>query len=199
MGLEIKCDALHNGEPFTGKLYVDSEQLKYSGPGISWFLALSAPFRCAVEGEFLHIVVGATKLRFHIGPDVSKWEKKILHPPTLGDKLGLKPGTRVWLDGTFPPALKSSLELKECVECKKTVDANLAFLILDHKKQLPKIRKLKDRLSPHTPIWILYPKGIDEIKESDVMNEAALCGLGPSKIASFDDRLTAMRYGVKRS
>jgi Protein of unknown function (DUF3052) len=59
-----------------------------------------------------------------------------------------------------------------------------------------RIRPLERYLERNGAIWVIRPKGSTDIKEVDVIEAGKRAGLVDNKIASFTDRLSAMRLVI---
>ena len=51
-------------------------------------------------------------------------------------------------------------------------------------------------LKPDGALWIVYPKGVPEIREMDVLLAGREAGLKDTKVASFSATHTALRFVI---
>lgn len=197
MGLEAKCRARVEDRLVTGRLHLDSASLSFGGRGCKWSLDLGPGVKTKVEQGWLLVSFGKRQASFELGDDAAKWTEKIQNPPSRAKKLGIKAGSRCWLFGKFPADFLSELAssgTEVAADFEKDV---LAFVLVETKRDLKRVVATAARLSPRQSLWIVWPKGDAQLTQADVMNCAASCGMGPSKVAAFDKRLTAMRYAKK--
>src|SRR5205085_9312448 len=94
MGQEINCRASFNDQAGVGRAHLETDHVLFRGA-----FRVKLPFkemtRVASEGDSLVIEGQQGLATFELGAQASKWAQKILNPPTLLDKLGVKPGLRV--------------------------------------------------------------------------------------------------------
>ena len=94
MGRELACAAVVNGERVQGRALLETDALVFRGDA-----RLSIPLRevSDVQTERGRLTVnhpGGTAI-FELGREAESWARRIRHPPTRQDKLGVKPGQRV--------------------------------------------------------------------------------------------------------
>ena len=142
----------------------------------------------------LEVRYGSETARFELGPQAEVWAHKILNPPTLMDKLGVKPGMSVALlsvsDEQFDSAL-GKIDLK-ISRGKVPSDADFIFLGAESKPELKRIAPLGRALKSNGAIWVVYPKGRKDITQAQVMEAGLATGLVDNKVCSFSATLTAI-------
>src|ERR1043165_4196809 len=103
MGLEAKCRVEYSpktGEKQSGegKALCETSELLFRGP-----FKLKIPFKSiskfGAKAGKLTVKFPEGSAVFDLGKDAEKWYLKIRYPRSLMDKLGLKPGLRVNVDG----------------------------------------------------------------------------------------------------
>jgi hypothetical protein len=197
MGMETKCLARCEDQLVTGKLHLDSTALSFSGAGLKWSLELGTGVKTKEERGWLVVWRGKKQAAFELGAAAAKWAQKILHPPSRAKKLGLKAGLRCWLASKFPAEFVLELAAAGATTTKRHDECQLGFLLLEKKEHLAKLVTAANLLRPKVSLWVVWPKGDTELTQAEVMKCAADCGMGPSKVAAFDSRLTAMRFAKK--
>src|SRR5205807_9930433 len=123
-----------------------------------------------------------------------KWADKILHPPTRASKLGIKTGLTVRVSGEFADDFVA--ELKALEKCAPRAKADLVFLVAPDRKALAEIAKLSTALQPAGALWVVYPKGVAEIREVEVIEAGRTAGLKDVKVASFSPTHTALKFVI---
>lgn len=198
MGLEAKCEAKFTSEKtVAGKLHLDSVSLAFSSKEQKWKCDLVNISKLKVDEGWLQIGTGKNAVRFQLGEAADRWKTKILNPPTRLDKLGLKKGMVCLLKGKFDIEFIQQLSEAE-IRISRTLDAAQVVLAQCEKtKELDKLRDLLESAKVKTHFWIVWPKGVQEITQAEVMKFAKSFGMGPGKNCSFDDRLSAMRFTKK--
>lgn len=150
----------------------------------------------SADGEDLIVTWGKEKATFTLGETVApKWARKILHPPSLLDKLGIKDGHTVGVGGGFDPSFIAELKSRvEPVELRAGREYDVMLLKLLAPADLPAIPDHVPLLAPAGAMWVVYPKGGVGIKESEVRKAALEAGLVDNKTCAFSDTLTALRW-----
>jgi hypothetical protein len=189
MGQELDCTLHYRKRTLTGKAYLETAFILFRGEE-----------RLKIRFEQLtgvHAAGGVLRLEFAEGPALfelgaaaGKWARKILHPPTRLEKLGVKPGLAIAVGGELE--LEFLREIGEVAGAKTKVD--LLFLAAQRTADLARIAKLKARLKPRGALWVVYPKGVTAIREIEVIEAGRAAGLKDNKVASFSSTHTALRF-----
>ena len=124
-------------------------------------------------------------------------EKSYAHRPLL-DKLGVKPESRVALIGIRDDSFLSQLEQRaaDISSRRPKKDTDLIFLAAETKADLEKLPLLREYLKPNGAIWTVYPKGVQHIRQSDVMDMTKAAGLVDVKVVSFSATHTALKLVI---
>jgi len=190
MGQEIKCRVEFSGESSEGKALLETSEIIFRGA-----FRLKVPFQSitameACQGK-LTIRYPDGQAVFHIGKAAEKWAEKIRNPPSRLDKLGVKPGTKVHLIGRYDEDFRRELSLRGAVSSSKKPD--LVFLAVKEKDQLVELAYLTE-----TPLWLIYPKGIQTITERDVIAAGRAAGFIDVKVCGFSATHTALKFKPRR-
>ena len=198
MGLEIpKCKATIRGESLSGRLHVDSKQLTFQAKGFQWATPVGKGTSAKVVKNDLIVRRGSKSATFHIGRRADAWADKILNPPSRGKKLGLKPGLKYYLLGDFDQSFLDELHFHDLQAARTPRTCDIAFVLMHSTENLLFIDKVAKSCSAGTHIWGIWPKGIQAIRQSEVIARARAFGMGPGKGISFDDTCSAMRFTKK--
>jgi hypothetical protein len=190
MGQEIACTAKFNGKKSSGIAMLETDFLLFRGD-FRIKIAFAAMKSVEAAGDWLTISSSDGSLALDLGARAEKWARRILHPPSLLEKLGVKPGMRVRITGAPHPALQSEMEQAGAVISQRSAD--IVFLGAERKPELQRIAKLTSAIPPDGAIWIVYPKGVREITENDVIAAIRAAGLKDVKVASFSATHTALK------
>jgi hypothetical protein len=128
---------------------------------------------------------------FELGDEAERWAERIENPPTLADKLGLKPGLNIGVVGLEHELLDAYGPPTDC--------SDLIFLGADTKEQLARVEGLVPLLARKGGIWIVAPKGRKDFTESDVLSAGRESGLTDVKVARFSDTHTAHKFVIPRA
>src|SRR5689334_23185459 len=98
MGREAKCDLEFEGARSEGKAHLETDSVVFRGD-----VRLNIPFKAVSSAD---VVDNSLRLRWegkeavlHLGSQAGAWAWRILNPPGLLDKLGIKSGMFISLIG----------------------------------------------------------------------------------------------------
>ena len=198
MGLELKsCHAEIKGTTYTGKLHVDATSFEFRSAELNWTVPVGKGTHAnAIDGK-LSVRRGSKSASFAIGDAAEKWVSKILNPPTLGKKLGLKPGLKYLILGGNDDVLTREVNNIPLNKTSRLEASNIVFVFLNATSDLKRFQKALDGVAAGTHIWAIWPKGVESIRQRDVIGIAKENGIGPGKGISFDVARSAMRFTKK--
>jgi len=195
MGNGLKCTVRFGKETSEGKALIETSEVLFRGE-----FRLKIPFASiksakAVDGE-LHLQTANGLAIFEIGPAAEKWREKILHPKTRIEKIGLKPGAKVALLGSFEADFLDELKsvASSVSKDKVATDSDAIFFAADSLKELSSVTKIAKSLKGATALWIVYPKGQKTITENDVIAAGRKAGLKDVKVVGFSATHTALKF-----
>ncbi|HVH30748.1 MAG TPA: hypothetical protein VNA31_03650 [bacterium] len=122
----------------------------------------------------------------------------MLHPKSLLDKLGVKPGHRVAVVGIEDADFLDQLRTRADVVARATTDCNLIFVQADRRSVLSRLELLKRALAPAGGLWVVSPKGVQEITEADVLAAGRKTGLVDVKVVRFSETHTGHKFVIRR-
>ncbi|MDX6523517.1 MAG: hypothetical protein QOI17_1030 [Gaiellales bacterium] len=190
MGREARCVVRHAGQEADAKALLETDEL-----------IVRAPFRLKVprneiasagaDGDVLTVAYAGGRIELELGErEAARWAQDIANPKTLADKLGVKPDQRVLLVGAVDRALIGAG--REVTSGQ----ADIVFLALDSPADLPLIGTLQDEISPDGAIWVIRPKGQDDLTEAMVIGAGRDARLHDVKIARVSATHTAMKFVI---
>ncbi len=199
MGQELECKVRFGGKAAVGKALLESEELLFRGG-----MRLKIPFRAMKSiqsaGGELRIEFPEGTAIFELGPQAQKWAEKILHPKSLLDKLGVKPGAVVSViavrDERFLKQLRE--RTNEIGETTRS-ESDWIFLGAESKEGFSQIRPLTKSLKKTGGLWIVYPKGQKHITGKDGLGAGKKAGLVDVKVVGFSATHTALKFVVPLS
>ena len=199
MGQEIACQLRYQRKNFSGTAYLETDFLLFRGEA-----RLKIPFR---DLQSVTSRDGVLKLKFaggeaalELGQAAEKWADKILHPPTRLDKLGLKPGLAIRLDGDFDSGFLDEMRTRNIAwsDGAAKPGANIVLYTTATAAGLKRVPKLASSMQPAGALWVIYPKGNAAIREIDVIQAGRTAGLKDVKVARFSDTHTALKFVIPR-
>ena len=195
MGLEASCTARLGRRVSEGKALLENDALIFRGE-----FRLSIPLKnarsvTARDGD-LKISWPEGTVILTLGPSAPKWADRILHPKSRVDKLGVKPDSIVSLIGAVEPALRE--ELSACgaivVAGRSRNDSDHVFLAVRRRADLSRLARLVSSLKDSGALWVIRPKGIAAVTQSDVLTAGRAAGLVDVKVISFSETHTAEKF-----
>ncbi len=197
MGNEATCIVRFGKQQSAGKVLLETSEVLFRGD-----FRLKIPFSSIKSAKSVN---GELRLRtpeglavFELGDAATKWCDKILHPKSRLEKLGVKPGAKVSLLGSFDEEfLRELRELNSLVTNGKAVqDAEWIFFAADSQKDLAQVSKLAKSLKGAAALWIVYPKGRKDITENDVLAAGRKAGLKDVKVVGFSATHTGLKFVI---
>src|ERR1700722_11234843 len=98
MGQELACTLRYRKQTLAGKAYLETAYILFRGeerPQIPF----NQPTRAHAAAGILKLEFAEGPALFELGAAAEKWARKILHPPTRLEKLGVKPGLAIAVEG----------------------------------------------------------------------------------------------------
>lgn len=190
MGQEARALVRVGGEVSESRVLLESEELFVRGER-----RVRIPFQevrsVAVADGTLTVVWSGGEASFELGePRASRWAERIRNPRTLGEKLGLKEGLRVGVEGVDQELLAAYGPPER--------DADLLFLGAESRADLERVPKLAELLAPTGGLWIVAPKGRPDPTQNDVLAAGRAAGLKDVKVAKFSETHTALKFVIPR-
>ncbi|MFZ0704204.1 MAG: DUF3052 family protein [Candidatus Korobacteraceae bacterium] len=195
MGSEQLCTVRTGGKTSKGKALLETSEIIFRGD-----FRLKIPFASiestvAKDGE-LRLKWADGSAVFELGERAAKWADKILHPKSTAEKLGIKPGLTVSVcairDPDFMRDLRAST--KAFSNTKLLQDSDLIFMGASETEDLGEISDILPALAASGALWIVYPKGKQEIKEVEVIEAGRSAGLVDVKVVKFSATHTALKF-----
>lgn len=196
MGEEARCIVRFRDARSEGKALLETDELIFRGD-----FRIAVPLRGitaldASDGE-LHVEFADGEATFELGPKAERWAERIRNPKSLLDKLGVKPQSSVAVvdleDGEFRTILE---ERVGGYATAPQPESDLIFLGAESTGDLGRIEPLVQYLRPKGHIWVVAPKGRQDIREADVLEAGRAAGLKDTKVARFSGTHTAHRFTI---
>ena len=193
MGNEAQCRVEIGGESADAKALLETEELIVRGA-----MRAKIPFREAkdvsADNGVLRLRWNGRDVRVHLGRDAAKWAEKIRNPKSVAEKLGVKPGHKISIIGKLDEAFLSGVDVDVSRRLRRGSD--IIFFAATKRADLEKLAELRESLAPAGAVWVIRPKGVSAITESDVMADAKIAGLVDVKVVRFSETHTAEKLVI---
>lgn len=197
MGYTKKARLELDGKSYEGEALLETSEVVFRGERRVIIAFQQIASVAAVNGQ-LRIRYAGRDAVLHLGTDAPKWVEKILHPKTVVQKLGVRPGQHVSVvhldDEAFITNLHAAGAMATKGKPKSGSDA--IFYGASTRADLARLSTLKSALADNGALWIIRPKGVKEITETDVMAAGKAAGLVDVKVVRFSDTHTAEKFVV---
>ncbi len=116
----------------------------------------------------------------------------------LIDKLGVKDGMRISVLQVGASGFLATLRTRtrDISLNQPQEGSDLIFLGAVSRQDLMRIEALAGFIQPNGAIWVVYPKGVQTIKESHVREAGLAAGLVDNKVVSFSATQTGLRFVI---
>jgi len=199
MGYDATCTLVFDGKTSKGRAHLEHKELVFRG-GERLTIPLADISKATAENGTLHVRFGRKSATLTIGSAAEKWAQRITSPPSRLDKLGVKPettiaalgiGDREFLDEASKRA--RSLTTRTPAAGKRV---DMIFYGAEHRDALERLPGLATLLHPAGALWIVRPKGRQEITEAETMAAGKRAGLVDVKVVSFSETHTAEKFVI---
>ena len=195
MGSELMCTVRSGGKKSEGKALLETSEIIFRGD-----FRLKIPFSSlkstVAEGGELHLKWKDGAAVFELGERAAKWADKILHPKSTTEKLGIKPDLVISVRAVNEAAFLRDLrtQAKSFANTRLLKDSDLIFFGASEAADLGGVAELVPSLTSAGALWIVYPKGKQEITELQVLGAGKAAGLVDIKVVSFSATHTALKF-----
>lgn len=199
MGREAECTAHVKGKSSRGKLHLETDELLFRGTYRLAVPLTQISSARARDGTLVVRFPGGTA-EFSLGPRAERWAEAIRAPKPLIDKLGIVSGAAAAVLGINDPGFVAQLQEKDVIvsrRLKKNLDA--VFFGAAKREDLKRLTSLAGYIKSDGAIWVVNPKGIDAIREGDVLAAGRPAGLVDVKVVRFSDTHTAHKFVIPRA
>jgi len=191
MGKQATCLGRWQGQEGEGKAELETDFVAFRGP-----FRLKLPFgqltSVASSDGVLSLTSEEGALELSLGPAAARWADAILNPPTLIDKLGLKPSHRIAVLGFADRAFLERLDYLTCLPEGEKFDAILAHV--NRSADLKNLWQIRHAVGPKGFLWIVYPKGQADPSEKQVIVAGRGAGLNDVKVCRFSATHTGLKF-----
>jgi hypothetical protein len=193
MGNELDCRMHYRRRTLAGRAHLEGDHILFRGEE-RLKIAIGDLRSVTAQAGLLHLDFPGGPASLELGAAGEKWARKILHPPSRADKLGIRPGISVRFAGEFDGGFLDELRAVEIAAGKTKAD--LIFLAAPDREALARVPELSATLKPAGALWVVYPKGVRIIREIEVIAAGRAAGLKDTKVVAFSPTHTALRFVI---
>jgi hypothetical protein len=203
MGTEIAGEAAYRGTSHRIKLHLDGKELTLRD-GLKLTIPLKEVRSAAASDGELTVAWAKEKIVLKVGDKAARLAEKILHPPSLLDKLGIKSAQVVSIVGLADKSFLRDLKQRSEAVFEDAIEPQSDVIIFRAatKADLRRLKSLQKSLKRDGAIWIIRTKAPKDAKaatEMDVITSARASGLVDVKICAFTDELSAMKVVIPKA
>jgi len=198
MGQEVKTQLRWDGRILEGTALLETDSLIFRG-GASVTVPFAEMFSVEANAGWLELKTARGLLLLELGPKAEVWKDKIKNPKGLVEKLGVDAEKKVYVVGKLDAGLKKEIEsigVKIAKSARTPASFDIVFVAAKTKPDLEGITKARALIKDDGGIWIVYPKGNEELTERDVLTGGRTRELTDNKQVKVDDVLTAVRFVI---
>lgn len=195
MGREAECAVTYNGRREKRKVLLETDEIVLRGdPRV--VVKRAAISRAEANEGALVLAWKGGEATLELGKDAAKWANDIVNPRSRLDKLGVKAGQKVALLHVTDEALRPELEKAGAAVTKARTALDVVFVQADAPAALARIEGAAKAIAPAGAVWVLTPRGIDGLKDTDVIRAGKAAGLVDVKVVRFSETHTANKLVV---
>ncbi len=200
MGDEARCTATVDGETSEGKALLETDELLFRG-GFRLAIPLREIHLAEATDGTLEVAWADERASFELGPKAARWAERIRNPPTLLDKLGVKPEHRVSLVGLEDEDDVRALlrERGVAYEEEPLPESDVILFGAASVTDLDRLPALRRMLRPTGAVWVVAPKGGREPREAQVLEAGRAAGLVDVKVARWSATHTAHKFALPKA
>jgi hypothetical protein len=200
MGLEATCRARMGGRASEGQARLEESEVLFRGD-FRFKVGFKDLSRVEAGGGKLQLEWSDGKAVLDLGDKAERWAEKIRNPPSLLDKLGIKPGARVSVIGIDDRRFLDEVaaRTKDLSVGRTRLESDLIFVGMDDRADLPRLEKLQRAIKKDGAVWVVWPKGRREFREDDVRAYGPRAKLVDVKVVRFSDTLSALKMMIPRA
>jgi hypothetical protein len=197
MGAESKCTLTFGKTRADGKALLETDALIFRGGDVRLLVPYTQISSVEAKDGALRVRFPDGLAVFAVGDVAAKWAHKILNPPSRLDKLGVKPDQAIIVRDVDDDGFERELTARGArVSTRLAGEADIIFYGAESRPALNKLHALQKNLKRDGAIWVIRPRGVDAITETDVMKAGKAAGLVDVKVARFSDTHTAEKFVI---
>jgi len=198
MGSEALVVLKQGKKSFKGQALLETNEIRFRGEK-NLVVPLRSISSARARQGWLDVVTPQGTMSLGLKDKAAAWEKKILHPKSRVEKLGVKGDAAVSVIGVEDEEFLQELGVALQGGFTRALrrDSDLIFLAVNSKSDLAKIGGAKTHLKAAGGLWIVFRKGKEAVmKDTEVIRAGKAAGLVDTKVVSFSETHTTLKFVI---
>ena len=198
MGAEAEATLTLGRQTFAGTAQLETTELRFRGERILRIPLASVTAVHVLDGS-LHVTHAEGLAVLALGESTAaRWAQKIVSPPTLADKLGVKSGMVVTVIDVSDEGILADITARGAclVHGKVAKGAAMVLWRIEKASALAKLPAMVGRLARDGAIWVVHPRGNAAVADTVIFAAARAAGLTYTKVVRFSDTDTAEKLVI---
>jgi hypothetical protein len=199
MGHTLDCEATFKRRRSSGRAELETDYVLFRGD-FRVKLPFTAITSVAARGGVLTLKSAEGALALRLGERAEKWASAIKSPKSRLEKIGVKPGQRVSIDGMNDPAFVEELKAAGAdVSDRLCKNSDVVFVLVETSGGLKRIGRAGASLALAGALWVIRRKGVAEASEDLTRAAGKAAGLVDVKVVRFSETHTAEKFVIPKS
>jgi hypothetical protein len=195
MGAEVKCRVIFGGQTSEGKALLETNEIIFRGD-FRLKIALKEIKKLKASKDELRILFPKGEAIFVLGAQTAKWAQQILHPKSVIEKIGVRNGAKAVVLHVNDKDFVEKLGAVAAISDRLANNCEVIFFGAEAAEDLKRVPSLVKAMAPDGALWIIYPKGVQVIREIDVLTAGRKAGLKDIKVVGFSGTHTALKFVI---
>ena len=195
MGAEIKCRVIFGGQTSEGKALLETNEIIFRGD-FRLKILLKEIKKLKASKDELRILFPKGEAIFVLGAQTAKWAQQILHPKSVIEKIGVRNGAKAVVLHVNDKDFLEKLGAVATISDRLGRNCEVIFFGAEAAEDLKRLPSLVKAMAPNGALWIIYPKGVQAIREIDVLMAGRKAGLKDIKVVGFSGTHTALKFVI---
>lgn len=195
MGAEIKCRVIFGGQTSEGKALLETNEIIFRGD-FRLKILLKEIKKLKASKDELQILFPKGEAIFVLGAQTAKWAQQILHPKSVIEKIGVRNGAKAVVLHVNDKDFLAKLGGVATISDRLARACEVIFFGAEVAGDLKRVPSLVRAMAPDGSLWIIYPKGVQVIREIDVLMTGRKAGLKDIKVVGFSATHTALKFVI---
>ncbi len=197
MGQEAHCTARIAGKAVSGRLQLEANKLTFRAKEVRVRLPVGEIAEARADGGTLAVRTREVSYEFDLGAAAERWAQHLLNPKSLVEKLGINAGADLAYIGPTDGGLSGELERAGAkIARRRGRDHDWVFVGVEQPADLERLAGLDAAIKPNGGIWVVFPKGRTDLKDTHVIAAGRSAGFADTKVARISERLTGLKFVI---